>query len=572
MPWRNRMSIRADADRSRARFRPPAPRFGLPRNVRRFLAGTRAAAGITSALVTVMFLAATALIVDHVWLVGQRDTTKNAVDAATIAATQQMESLTGEMSEEDRTRVAAVARRYALLNILGNTPSSNADQARRTLQVDVPESAGGKVDLTVRADLGGTLLSRGLLGYAGPGSIEQRASVQPSIAPTELVFAFDMSLSMRKDLAGRSLRVGDKNSRMEIVKQAALDLLDVLEAAGTGSNAPFAVGLVPWHHHVRLGAAARAAWEANGWAAYAAQRDYPHPPSGKGPASPAHPVTQTLPAKSALPTTCGAWAGCLDLRTDRLALPSASPFVMRFFSPEPGIYPPYSHYISFKCQTYTGSQAYTNGWWYARCYDWSGLETQTDSFKCGGGYSSTMSGAPLKILPQEYCTDQPAVLPLTTDVQAVRTAIGAFAPLRNSATNSALGVTWAHRLLAPAWRTVWGGAHPMASTEEQNLKKVLVLLTDGEDNHPNPSGPATDASRGAACTAIKGAGVRVFTISAMNTSASRHAHLAAQLRACSSQADDPDGTYAFVNNATPQNLAEAFREIGRQLLVMRRVY
>lgn len=569
---RNRIRIRANAD-LRGAHPASAPRFGLPRSVRRFLVDTRAAVGVMSALVTVMFLGATALIVDHVWLVGQRDATKNAVDAATLAATLELEGLTGEMSEADSTRVAAAARRYALLNLLGNTPSANAAQVRRSLQVDVPESAGGKVELAVRADLGGTLLSRGLLGYAGPGSIEQRASVQPSLAPTELVLAFDMSISMRRDLAGGNLRYGDENSRMEIVKRAALDLLDVLEAAGTGSRAPFAVGLVPWHHHVRLGAAARAAWEANGWATYATQRDYPHPPPGKGPASPAHPVTQTLPAKSTLPARCAAWAGCLDLRTDRMALPSASPFVMRFFSPEPGIYAPYSYYVSFKCQTYTSTQAYTNGWRYARCYDWSGLETQTDSFQCGGGYSSSMSGAPLKILPQEYCTEQPAILPLTTDVQAVRTAIGGFAPSRDGATNSALGVTWAHRLLAPAWRAVWGGgAHPMAPTEERSLKKVLVLLTDGEDTHPNPRGAANDARRSAACAAIKAAGVRVFTISAMNTSASGHGALSAQLRACSSQSDDPDGTYAFVNNATPENLAEAFREIGRQLLVMRRVY
>ena len=567
-PVHRRSRNRADVD-PRARV----PRYGLPRSVRRFLADTRAAVGVTSVLITVMFLGGTALIVDHLWLVGQRDTTKNAVDAATRAATQELEGLSGQLSEEDRTRVASAARRYALLNILGNTPSANADQVRRSLQVDVPARAGGSVDLTVRADLGGTLLSRGLLGYAGPGSIEQRAGVQPILAPTELVFAFDMSGSMKRDLAGRNLRRGDENSRMEIVKRAALDLLDVLEAAGTGSRAPFAVGLVPWHHSVRLGATARAAWETNGWAAYATERDYPHPPAGEGPASPAHPVTQTLPAKSTLPSTCGAWAGCLDRRADRLALPSASPFVMRFFSPEPGVYPPHSHYVSFQCQTYTATQAYENGWRYARCYDWSGLEQQTDGFRCGGGSSSSAPGAPLKIRPQEYCTEQPEVLPLTTDVQAVRTAIGAFAPSRYGATNSALGVTWAHRLLAPAWRAVWGGGeHPMASTDETNLKKVLVLLTDGEDNHPNPSGSVTDASRSAACTAIKEAGVRLFTISAMDTSASGHDHLAAELQACSSQGDDPDGTYAFVNNATPENLAEAFRAIGRQLLVMRRVY
>ena len=546
--------------------------MNLRTQVRRFLADTRAAVGVTSALITVMFLCGTALIVDHLWLVGQRDTTKNAVDAATLAATLEMQSLTGQLSEQDRTRVASVAKRYALLNILGNTPSANAAQVRGSLQVDVPASAGGRVDLTVRADLGGTLLSEGLLGYAGPGSIEQRAGVQPSITPTELVLAIDVSMSMDRDLAGEYLWGTKENSRMEIVKRAALDLLDVLEAAGTGGTAPFAVGLVPWHHHVRLGATARASWETNGWATYPTERDYAHPPAGKRPATPAHPVTQTLPAKSSLPSMCGGWAGCLDLRTSaRTALPSASPFVMRYFSPWPSFNAP-QWYVSFGCQNYTTSQATANGWSKAACYDWSRMRYQTDNNKCSTGRAYSGNGAPTKLPPQGECSGQPEILPLTTDVAAVRTAIGALAPAAGS-TNSALGVTWAQRLLTPEWRAVWGGAeHPMESTEERTMKKVLVLLTDGEDNHPDQARSVADASRSTACTAIKEAGVQVFTISAMNTGAAGHGHLAGQLRACSSQSDDPDGTYVFVNNATPANLAEAFREIGRQLLVMRRVY
>ena len=536
------------------------------RSARRFLADTRAAAGVMSALVTVASLGATALIVDHLWLTDQRDTTKLAADAAVTAATLEMEGLTDELSEEDRTRVASVARRYAVLNIVGNTPSATAAQVRESIEVDVPSSAGGRVDVIVRADLGSTLLSGGLLGYDGPGSIEQRAAVQPSIVPTELVFAFDVSKSMASGLGE-----GGGSSRMEVVKQAATDLLDVLQAAGTGGRAPFAVGLVPWHHHVRLGEAARTAWEANGWAAYPTARDYPYPPAGERPASPAHPVAQTLPAKSSLPSMCAAWEGCLDLRTDQAALPSASPFTMRFFSPDPTYYAP-QYYVSFECQSYNLADAQTNGWWAPVCYDWSLLSRQTDSWKCGEGWAhSAPEGAPIKLKPQEKCSQQPAILPLTTDLDAARTAIGALAPIRGR-TNSTMGVAWAHRLLAPEWRDVWGGGeHPMAATEERALKKVLVLLTDGEDNHPDRNRAAADASRAAACAAVKEAGVLVFTLSAMNTSATGHAHLAAQLRACSSQSDDPDGTYAFVNNATSENLAEAFREIGRQLLVMRRV-
>ena len=540
--------------------------------VRRFLADTRGAAGLAAAFLSVMFLSGAALIVDHVWLVGQRDVMKNATDAATIAATLEMQKHTGTLSEEERKQVAAVAERWALLNIVGNIPSSERSRARESLSVEVPERAGGVVEVTVSADLGGTLLSERLLDYAGPESITQRAGVQPSIQPTELVLAVDVSRSMERSLSGGYLAAGHKDSRMEIVKKAALDLLDVLAAAGTGDNAPLAIGVVPWTHAVRLGATARTKWKKDGWATFPTEHDYPHPPAGKGPATPAHSVRQTLPAQSSLGSSCRAWAGCLEPRASsvaKTALPSASPFLMRFFSPQ-STYSAPRWYVSFGCQNYRDRDARRNGWRLAACYDWSRMTYQTDYNKCINARAYSGSGAPIKIAPQEQCSGQAEILPLTTDLEAARTAVRALAPVAGS-TNSSLAATWAQRLLAPTWRAVWGDSvHPMASTEGQTLKKVLVLLTDGEDNHPDSGG--ADARRSAACTAIKNAGVQVFTIAAMNTSAQGQQHLAAQLRACSSQADDPNGTYVFVNNATPENLAQAFREIGRQLLVMRRVY
>ena len=539
----------------------------------RFFGETRAAAGIAAALVSVMVLGGTALIVDHLWLVGQRDATKAAVDAATLAATLEMQSLSGELSQAERTRVESVAKRYALFNLQGNVPAANEAEMARTLHVEVPERAGGLIRVTVRADLGDTLLSKALLGYAGPGSITASAGFQPSINPTELVLAVDVSRSMANSLAGGYLAAGHQDSRMEIVKRAALDLLDVLgaAAANTGDNAQLAIGVVPWHHMVRLGATARTKWKDSDWATFPTEHDYPHPPDGKGPAAPAHPVRQTLPAQGALGSRCRAWQGCLESRASgvaRTALPSSNPFLMRFFSPEPSYsYIPSSWYVSFGCQNYRDGEARRNGWRLAACYDWSRMTYQTDYNKCYATRAYSGSGAPTKIQPQEDCSGMPEILPLTTDLDVARTAVRALQPASGS-TNSSLAVTWAERLLTPEWRETWGGeTHPMAPAEGQTLKKVLVLLTDGEDNHPNTGG-APDARRSAACTAIKDAGVQVFTIAAMRPSG----HLAGQLRACSSQSDDPAGTYAFVNNATREKLAQAFREIGRQLVVMRRVY
>ena len=48
--------------------------------------------------------------------------------------------------------------------------------------------------------------------------------------------------------------------------------------------------------------------------------------------------------------------------------------------------------------------------------------------------------------------------------------------------------------------------------------------------------------------------------------------LADRLRACSSQSDNPDGTYVFMDNATPEALLSAFAEIANQLRTVRRVY
>ena len=62
------------------------------RTLRRFLHETRAGAtAIAAVAVTVMTVGASALIIDHVWLVDQRDVLKSAADAAAVAATLEME-------------------------------------------------------------------------------------------------------------------------------------------------------------------------------------------------------------------------------------------------------------------------------------------------------------------------------------------------------------------------------------------------------------------------------------------------------------------------------------------------
>lgn len=541
---------------------------GASVSVMRFIRETHAGAtAITAAAVTVMTVFAAALIVDHVRLVDQRDLLKTAANAASIAATIELQSQPASKSDEDvDTELQALAERYVRFNLAANLPESARARMRATLAVSIDVDRGlGTVGVDAQADLGGTLLSRWVLDYSGPeDGIRVTSGAEASFGATEIVFALDMSGSMGSNLAGNSVGRNDPTSRVNIVKRAAVDLVDILAAH---ENSTVAVGLVPWTYRVRLNQATRTRWETNGWAVYPTERTYPHPTRGPPSADRYLPVTQTLPARNRLPTACRAWAGCPDIRvvgetvvpSFSLALPSAEPFVMNFYTDQTSY--PETQYASYACQTYTRGESIDRGGEEPLCYDLDRASSQRRI--CGSG--DIQSGGPWRVQPQDDCPRSAEIMPLNADLTAVRTTIRGL-DSGGAATYSSAGIAWAMRLLAPSWRTTWGDpVHPMDADTE--VQKVLVLLTDGEDNH------FTDARahRQLGCTAAKGQGILIFTIAAM---APEHVgtELAQGLRNCSSQADDPDGTYVFVNNSTPDRLREAFSEIARQLVRLKRTY
>ena len=138
-------------------------------------------------------------------------------------------------------------------------------------------------------------------------------------------------------------------------------------------------------------------------------------------------------------------------------------------------------------------------------------------------------------------------------------------------TYSTMGLIWGRRLLTPEWRSVWGGeVHPVDPSDESSLgvRKAIVLLTDGEDNY-NALVGAPD--RSAACTAAKRAGIEIFVVAALNPAYITTSYTRG-LRDCSSQDDHPDRKYVFLDNRTTTDVEEAFREIARQLAVVRRTH
>ena len=503
-----------------------------------------------------------ALISDHVWLVDQRDTLKAATNAAGIAATQEMKLVLADdpdISDSDlKAAMEPLARGYIIAN-LQHLSEERYDEAIDTLVVEVlPDRGQSTVDVNAQADLGGFLFSKMLPFLGGVQQIEAvrtEARVEGVTNPVEVVLALDISASMDKDLDGRWTN-GGPDSRMEVVKRAAKDLVAILNP---NEENRVAVGMVPWHILVRLGDAARQDWNRRGWAKYPSSRHYAAAYASRPAGSTSLDEIQTLPADPG-----EAWKGCLDEHrvslggraalppaADLLDQPTESAFAQAIF--------PASYGVAYQCL----APPLPSNFYYQICYDEVGASALGRTAQA----------------PQRYCDDETAaMLPLTSDRAAIEATIDSLTPV-GFRTYSTLGVLWGQRLLLHSWRNVWGGdVHPVDPDTAANAgtRKAIVLLTDGEDNPCGLHDPTCSTNdmafeRDVACMAAKARGTEIFVIAAMHPD-NVPGRLGTALRACSSESDNPGGTYVFLENSTAAGLRTAFADIANQLVSVRRIY
>ncbi len=544
---------------------------GIRLRISHFLRDIRGGAtSIVAAWVTVMVVVAAALIVDHNWLVDKRDVLKAAADAGAIAATKEMRrpGVLGKFPDDDegndklKEHLEDVAETYVLLN-LTHLSEEDFKKAERSLDVDAEkvERDATSVDLTVKADLGGTLFSRHIpiLNSQGPEKIPEfstKAGVEGVSNPIEVVLAIDVSGSMSRRLDGGKAKQDGSDSRMAIVKRAASTLVDIVSP---DSGKRIAVGLVPWQAQVRLNEQARANWEREDWAKYPDERIYGAP----------YRCTTLIPCdadKQDLPDTAPEpWRGCLDEQRvdggnvaklpdekELLSLPSQRAFAQ-------GIYAAYFG-VAYDC-----------------------LEKDPGNHGGQQCYGTDSANALLRVydnIPaQKFCTpDMPAILPLSSDTTQLKNEIAKLEPIFVGMTYSALGVLWGQRLLSHEWQDVWGHTvHPVdpESDDGAGVRKAIVLLTDGEDNQCGfEDRECKDIKEGipkeTACELAKVDGTEIFVVAAMDPM-NVSGELADSLRACSSEDRNPTGTYVFINNENKEDLEKAFADIANQLTVFRRV-
>ncbi len=528
----------------------------------RFLAETRAGATTFTAVgITIMIVGCAALIIDHDHLVGQRDLLKSAADAASMAATLELPGLPRGLSDEEtESRLLSVARKYAVLNVLGNVDDLDLEPEDIDVTLDV-DRAAGTVSATVQADVGGTLMASWLFDYLGPGTIMTRSGVESAGSAVEVVLAIDVSNSMQFTL-NMMYATDGRESRMDIVKRAALNLVDILDPNAEGR---VAIGVVPWHNVVRLDPQTQHHWDQNGWAKYPQSRRYAaayycEPDSG----CPVPDLNQSLPASPA-----SAWQGCVDEhRISQVRGHADLPAIANVFRPPWDLafaqsYGPPLRWTAYDCLAPPLPADYR----FQVCYNSDSVDPDLEGSRH------------FPIPPQRDCDDDvPPILPLTPDRAEIEAAISNLMPVGNR-TYSTLGLLWGQRLLAPAWRDGWDGeVHPVDpdTDEGAGVRKVIVLLTDGEDDLCGPQDPACETNpvgfpRAAACAAAKAAGSEIFVITAMaprNVSGD----MADALRACSSASDNSDGSYVFLNNADSASLEAAFADVASQLRVVRRLY
>ena len=153
-----------------------------------------------------------------------------------------------------------------------------------------------------------------------------------------------------------------------------------------------------------------------------------------------------------------------------------------------------------------------------------------------------------------------SLLPLTAQKSTISTKIGGLAASGN--TRIDMGARWGWRVLSEKWTGLWGTAGS-PQTPDGKLVKAAIIMTDGQ-NEPASYDDATatqaDANLTATCTAMKSAGIVIYTIGFQSPTAVRPL-----LSSCATS------TSNYFKSPTAADLRRSFKVIANRLSALRLV-
>jgi len=162
-------------------------------------------------------------------------------------------------------------------------------------------------------------------------------------------------------------------------------------------------------------------------------------------------------------------------------------------------------------------------------------------------------------------------LPLTSDKDALTSKINGLQLAGSTAGH--IGTAWAWYMLSPNWASLWSSSSTPAAYDTPNLKKIAVLMTDGEYNTQYTSNGVPDGSNSltncpnaangvcssaqaiSQCNGMKAKGIEIYTVGFMldNQTATN------TLSSCATDASH------FYNSTTGDALKAAFRDIALKI-------
>jgi Flp pilus assembly protein TadG len=316
-------------------------------------------------------------------------------------------------------------------------------------------------------------------------TVSARTVIQRELRGMELVLVMDNTGSMRG------------NGGMAAMKPAATDLIEILY--GDREEVPsFWVGVVPYAANVNIGPQHEDWLISQAYDADAAWQN-------------ADPDSETrfgYHPDHYQPTT---WKGCVEAREfprDSNDDPPADegwyPYLWRttlnnFANPwwvHPGDYDDdgdadHDDEVAYVEDNFSATSRATWGPYIPGDNEWDPNELESDLRLDNDLYQNWGTG------PNLGCG--PAITPLVASKTTILAAIDEMAPWHRGGTMANLGLAWGWRVLSPRWRGLWDGDLPdelPLDYEVQNMEKVIILLTDGNNEWYDWPGPdnATVAS------------------------------------------------------------------------------